>query len=133
MGKYLDDARALYQHALDELQRWEETQDETLLRDAAEKSWGAMTQAANELLDAYGRKVPSGTNARRDQLNGLERRERHLRRMRLRARFSDAENVLHKDCFYDGYCSLPLVRDLVVEDTREFLDDVEAAIDGRRR
>ncbi len=124
MGRYLEDARKLYAHAVKELGDWERTRDQTLLRDAAEKAWGAMVQATNEVLDAYGGRIPSGTNARRDALHAVERQNKPLRRLRLEARFLSAENVLHKDCFYDGACSLPLVSDLLTEDVKEYLDDV---------
>ena len=133
MGRYLEDARKLYQQALNELERWQQTRDETLLRDAAEKAWGAVTQAANEVVEAYGRRVPSGTNARRDALNALERQERQLRSLRLRTRFSDAELVLHRDCFYDGTCPLALVTETVVQDVKEYLDDVAQVTESRRR
>ena len=128
MGRYLNDARALYEQARGELRRWEETSDDALLRDAAEKAWGAVCQAANELLEAYGRRVPSGTNARRSQLNALEHEERQLRSLRFRDRFSGAADVLHKECFYDGECPVPLVTD-VVEDVKEYLDDVATVTD----
>ena len=127
MGIYLDDAKTLYAEAFHELERWEQTQDATILRDAAEKAWGAVTQAANELLDSYGHKVPSGTGIRRSGLHALERQDRRLRSLRVEARFSDAENVLHKECFYDGTCPLPLVTDMVAQDVKEFLEDVEQA------
>ena len=39
------------------------------------------------------------------------------------------EGILHKDCFYDGECRLPLVPDIIGE-AREYLDDVESS--GRR-
>ncbi|MCI0437800.1 MAG: hypothetical protein L0177_01560 [Chloroflexi bacterium] len=130
MGKYLEDARKLYQHALQELRQWQEERDETLLRDASEKAWGAVSQAANELLDAHGRKVPSGTHARRDELNALERQNRQLRGLRFRTRFAAVENILYKECFYDGVCPLPLVTD-VIEEVGEYLDDVEAATQQR--
>lgn len=124
MGKYLDDANSLYQQALKELERWQQTQDQAILRDAAEKAWGSVTQAANEVLDAYGRRIPSGTGARRSELHTLARQDRRLRSLRLEDRFNTAENVLHKECFYDGTCPLPLVTDLVIEDVKEYLDDV---------
>ncbi len=131
MGKYLEDARKLYQHALQELRQWQEDGDETLLRDAAEKAWGAVSQAANELLDAHDRKVPSGTHARRDELNALERQNRRLRGSNFRNCFLAAENMLHKECFYDGVCPLPLVTDLI-EEVGQYLDDVEAASQQQR-
>ena len=69
---------------------------------------------------------------RRSGLNAIERQNRQLRRFRMLDRFNTVENVLHKECFYDGYCPLPLVTD-VIEDAREYLDDVEALSNGRLR
>ena len=132
MGKYLDDARTLYKQALVELERWRQTQDTVLLRDAAEKAWGAVTQAANEVIDARGRKVPSGTGVRRGELHTLERQDRRLRSLRLEDRFTSAEHVLHTECFYDGTCPVPLVTDMVIESVKEYLDDVEQVTSGRR-
>ena len=129
MGKYLDDARAMYNYARIELQQWQDSNDEILLRDAAEKTWGAVTLAANDLLESHGRRVPSGTGARKSELNGLERRYRRFRALRILDRFSSMEATLHNDCFYDGDCRLPLVPD-VIEDAREFLDDVESLAGG---
>jgi len=132
VAEYLDDARALYAHALRELTDWRHSQDEVMLRDAAEKTWGAVTQATNELLQAYDRPVPSGTGARRSSLNAIERQNRNIRSLRMLARFSEVENILHKDCFYDGYCPLPLITDVITEDAQEYLDDVEALSNGHR-
>ena len=131
MGDYLNDAKALYAHARRELAAWRESQDEVVLRDAAEKTWGAVTQATNELLQAYDRPVPSGTGARRSGLNAIERQNRRIRRLRMLDRFTTVEGVLHKDCFYDGYCPLPLITD-VIEDAQEYLDDVESLSNGHR-
>lgn len=125
MGKYLDDAKGMYNYARIELQQWQESNDQILLRDAAEKTWGAVTLATNDLLEVYGRRVPSGTGARKSELNFLERRSRRFRVFRLLDRFSAMEATLHNDCFYDGDCRLPLVPD-VIEDAREYLDDVES-------
>ena len=52
MGRYIEDAWALYGHAVGELEEWRRTGDDVLLRDAAEKAWGAVTLAANELLES---------------------------------------------------------------------------------
>ena len=130
MGNYWDDAEAMYRHALAELAMWRQSDDEIVLRDASEKVWGAVTQATNELLEAYDRPVPSGTGARRSGLNAIARQNRQFRRFRMLERFNTVENVLHKECFYDGFCPLPLVTD-VIEDAREYLDDVDALCNGR--
>ena len=125
MGRYLEDAKILYNEALNELERWQQTQDTVILRDAAEKAWGAVTQAANEVIEAFDRVVPSGTGARWSELYALERQNRRLRSLRLQDRFSTAELVLHRDCFYDGNCPIPYVTDNIVEGVKEYLDDVE--------
>jgi hypothetical protein len=133
MGRYLDDARTLYNEALHELERWEQTKNPAILRDAAEKAWGAVTQAANEVISAAGQEVPSGTGARLRELTRLERQARQLRALGLKDRFGFAELVLHRDCFYDGNCPLPLVQEVVVQDVKEFLDEVEGVTQRLRR
>ena len=60
MGRYLDDAKAMYNYARIELQQWRDTGDEILLRDAAEKTWGAVTLATNDLLESFGSPRPVG-------------------------------------------------------------------------
>ena len=129
MGKYLDDAKAMYNYARIELQQWRDSNDEILLRDAAEKTWGAVTLATNDLLESQGRRAPSGTGARQIELNVLERKDCRFRRLWMLARFSAMETILHNDCFYDGECRLPLVPD-IIEDAREYLDDVESLAAG---
>ena len=129
MGRFLDDAKALYNYARIELQQWRDTNDEILLRDAAEKTWGAVTLATNDLLESFGRRTPSGTGARQIELNAIERRNRRFRAFRMLDRFSAMEAILHKDCFYDGDCRLPLVPD-IIEDAREYIDDVESLANG---
>ena len=130
MGKYLDDAKAMYNYARIELQQWRDSNDEILLRDAAEKTWGAVTLATNDLLESHGRRAPSGTGARQIELNTIERRNRRLRSFRMLDRFAAMEAILHKRCFYDGDCRLPLVPD-VIEEAREYLDDVESLVNQR--
>jgi hypothetical protein len=131
MGKYLDDAKAMYNYARIELQQWRQSNDEILLRDAAEKTWGAVTLATNDLLESRGRRAPSGTGSRKSELNVLERGDRRFRAYRMLDRFSAMEANLHKDCFYDGDCRLPLVPD-IIEDAREYLDDVALLAGGQR-
>ena len=130
MGRYIEDAWALYGHAVGELEEWRRTGDSVLLRDAAEKAWGAVTLAANELLESQGRVVPEGTNARHDSLRAVEKQNRQLRSLRLRARFSDAKLILHQDCFYDGQCPTDLVVEMVTDDVREYLGDVANVVNG---
>ena len=130
MGRYIEDAWALYGHAVGELEEWRRTVDDVLLRDAAEKAWGAVTLAANELLESQGRVVPDGTNARRDGLRALERNDGRIRALRFQARFLAAKNILHQDCFYDGQCPTKLVVEVVTDDAREYLGDVVGVANG---
>lgn len=125
MAQYIDDAKALYRHALRELGEWRISQDDhTLLRDAAEKTWGAVTEAANEVLFAYNLAVPSGTNARRNGLIAIQRRHRQIRPLNMARRFADFLNVLHKNCFYEGNCPLPTATETIAA-AQEFIDDAE--------
>ena len=130
MGKYLEDAKAMYNYARIELQQWRGSNDEILLRDAAEKTWGAVTLATNDLLESFERRVPSGTGARQIELHTIERSNRQIRSLRMLDRFAAMEGILHKDCFYDGECRLPLVPD-VIEEAREYIDDVESLANDR--
>ena len=130
MGHYLEDAWALYGHAVGELQDWRRTGDTLLLRDAAEKAWGAVTQGANDLLESQGRVAPEGTNARRDAIRAVERENRRVRALRLSARFGDAKLILRQDCFYDGQCPEELIEEFVTEDVRECLGDISGVSNG---
>ena len=125
MGKYLDDAKAMYNYARIELQQWRDTSDEILLRDAAEKTWGAVTLATNDLLESYGRGVPSGTGDRLSELHAIEQRDPRVRQLWMLVRFASMDATLYKDCAYDGDCRQPLIPH-VIEDAREYIDDVES-------
>ena len=130
MGRYIREAWAQYGRAIGDLEKWRRTGDDVLLRDAAEKAWGAVTLAANEMLESQGRVVPDGTNARRDSLRALERSDRRIRALRFQARFLAAKNILHQDCFYDGQCPTELVVEVVTDDAREYLVDVVGVANG---
>ncbi len=131
MGRYIEDAWGLYNHAVSELEDWRRTGDAIVLRDAAEKAWGAITQGANELLESQGRVVPSGTNARRDGIRSLERRNRQIRTLGLYRQLSTAELILHRDCFYDGQCPEELISEVVTDDVREYLGDITSIANER--
>ena len=115
MGKHLNDAKAMYNYARIELQQWRDTSDEILLRDAAEKTWGAVTLATNDLLESYGRRAPSGTGDRLSELHAIEKQEPRVRQLWMLVRFASMDATLYKDCVYDGDCRQPLIPD-VIED-----------------
>ena len=133
MAQYIEDAKALYRHAQRELGEWRLSQDDhTLLRDAAEKTWGAVSEAANELLFAHDRVSPSGTGARSYGLKSVERRNRQVRRLDMSGRFGRFQDVLHKACFYEGDCPLPLVTQYIAE-AQDFINDAESLSDDARQ
>ena len=132
MPAYMDEAWAFYNHALGELGEWQITDDPILLRDAAEKTWGAVTLAANALLESRGKKAPSGTNARMSAIIRLESGDRRLRALNLSSKFDMAKTILHQDCFYDGECPTELVTDWIAEYALAYLEDVSRLVDARR-
>ena len=133
MPAYMDEAWAFYNHALGELREWHMTDDPILLRDAAEKTWGAVTLAANALLESRGRKPPSGTNARMDEIVGLEKGDRRLRALKLSRTFTNVKKILHQDCFYEGDCPAERETEWITEDARAYLEDVSRLVAGARR
>ena len=132
MPAYMDDAWAFYNHALGELREWRITDDPILLRDAAEKTWGAVIMASNALLESRGKKVPSGTNARMSAILDIENGDRRLRALELSRMFNDVKEILHQDCFYDGKCPPELVTEWISRDALAYLEDVSRAVGARR-
>ncbi len=131
MGRYLEDAWALYNHAVGELEDWRVTGDTIRLRDSAEKEWGAVTQGANDLLESQGRVVPEGTNARRYAIRTLEKGGIRVRALRLSAQLSAIELILHRDCFHDRRCPGELIEEVVTYDVREYLGNISGVVNGR--
>ena len=127
MGAYLNTAKKMYQMALAELQQWKHARDKVVLQEAAEKAWGAITQASNELIKAYGRPVPHRTNARRRALSALEEQHRALETLRLPDTFAAAEYMLRNGCFYEGNCSPEELVHMIRVRTKQFLETVEQA------
>ena len=131
MPAYMDEAWAFYNHALGELREWQITDDPILLRDAAEKTWGAVTLAANALLESRGKNPSSGTNARMNAIIRLESGDRRLRALRLSQTFIHVKEILHQNCFYEGKCPTELVTDWISRDARAYLEDINRLVDAR--
>lgn len=125
MGAYLNTAKKMYVMALAELEQWDRNKDKVILQEAAEKTWGAVTQASNEIIKAYGRPVPHGTNARRYALEALEKQHRQLPAAHFSERFAAAEYLLHNGCFYEGDCTPDELADWVRVKAKAYLNDVE--------
>jgi len=131
VGAYLNKAREFHRQAVEELADWKRARNnDVLIRDAAEKAWGAVTQAANEVIATLEgpNNVPKGTNVRRQTLVALEKRFRELRVRSLSERFAGAENTLHTHCFYDGDYNPEEVEAWIQDYVPTYLDHVEEAI-----
>lgn len=133
MPAYMDEAWGFHRHALGELREWRLTDDPILLRDAAEKTWGAITMASNALLESRGVKQPDGTNSRMRAISRLENGDRHLRALGLSKTFNDVKEILHQKCFYEGNCPTELITDWVERYARAYLEDVASAMSAARR
>ena len=74
MGEYLDQAKSFHQEAMKEFERGKRISDATVIRDAAEKAWGAIVQATNELFEKRGISPPRSHHERRRRLEELEKK-----------------------------------------------------------
>lgn len=133
MPAYMDEARGFHRHALGELREWRLTDDPILLRDAAEKTWGAIIMASNALLESRGREIPDGTNKRMNEIVRLENGDRRLRALGLSETFKKIKEILHQDCFYEGDCPVELITDWIEREARAYLEDVADAVSAARR
>ncbi len=131
MGAYLDKAREFHRQAVTEFDEWKRVRsNDVLIRDAAEKAWGAVTQAANELIIVFdgGRELPVSSRGRQSALMEMERERRQLRSLHLAERYNAAQIVLHSQAFYEGdYRPADLER-YITDLVKEYLDDVEQAV-----
>jgi hypothetical protein len=108
MSRYLLAAKKFHQQALAEFESADS--DDTRIRQAAEKGWGAVVQAANHLLEKRKVKVPRGTQKRLERLVELEDRDSRLRKAAVADRYRAFLHTLHSECFYDGTYSVKLVQ-----------------------
>ncbi len=89
------DARVLQADALEML-----SQDR--IRNAADKSWGAVKRATDALILARTGEEPRTTSQTSGGIRTLGRENEAL--ASLRSRYSDYAHYLHAECFYDGHC-----------------------------
>ena len=128
MGAYLNKAREFHRQAIAEMEEWNRTRtNDVLIRDAAEKAWGAVTQAANELLTTFdgGREQPVSSRGRQSALMELEKERRQLRSLHLAERYNAAQIVLHAQAFYEGDYRPADIERYITDLVKEYLDDVE--------
>ena len=111
------DARVLYADALQML-------DEGHIRNAADKSWGAVKRATDALILARTGREPSNTNQTSYGCRALGQQSESL--ASLRSRFSDYVHYLHVECFYNGHCEPEDYIAALVRETADYIRDAEA-------
>ncbi len=113
MSRYLLAAKKFHQDALAEFISAGANGEDTKIRQAAEKGWGAVVQATNHLLEKRKIKVPRATRRRLELLLELEDRDPRIRQAGIGDKYRAFLHSLHVECFYDGTYSVKIVqRDL---------------------
>jgi uncharacterized protein (UPF0332 family) len=113
---HLEEAKKLYQKALEEFERAREKNDGVVLRDACGKGWLATIEAANALLAQKGIKdeeLPRAERGRRYMI--FKHGEKELRLLYLSLRDS-----LHIQGYYDGTLNF--------DEMEEYLNDLNLYI-----
>jgi len=114
--EHLEEARKLYQKALEEFERAKESKDMVLLRDASGKGWLSTIEAVNALLIKKGvreEELPNTDRGRRHMV--FRYSDRELRRFYLSLRES-----FHIEGYYDGT--------LEFDEMEEYLNDLSLYI-----
>ena len=110
MSRYLLAAKKFHQDALAEFTSAGANGQDTKIRQAAEKGWGAVVQATNHLLEKQKFKVPRGTRRRLELLLELEDRDSRVRKAGIADKYRVFLHTLHVECFYDGTYSVKIVQ-----------------------
>jgi hypothetical protein len=108
LGAAGDDPVALANRAAREARRAAQADDEVGVRQAAEKSWLAMSSLADVAADRLGKLPPRGAGARREILAEVEKQAK-LHRGALVHEFEFARRILHGDCLHGDECPPDLV------------------------
>ena len=125
MGEYLAEAKRFHQEAMREFEKGKRDGDSAVIRDAAEKAWGAIVQATNELFEKRGMPLPRTHYERRRKLEELEKQDTKLKQLGFRDRFGAREHYLHEECFYDGHYSIDALEEEIFKKVRAYIEDVE--------
>ena len=110
------DARELHLDALEMLEQGR-------VRNAADKSWGAVKRATDALILARTGSEPSNTSLTSAGIRFLGRESEFL--ASLRSRFSEYVHYLHVECFYQGHCEPEDYITGLIRDTEGYIRDAE--------
>lgn len=119
-----DDAYSLYKEALKEL-------EEGRIRDAAEKAWGATLRATQALILAKTGEPPQRSDITSQQLCKLALTDPQMEE-KILGRYYTRLHTLHGDCFYLGICEpIEDIKKRIIQ-TKEFIEDVQGLVGGKR-
>ena len=108
LGAATDNPVALASRAVREAHIAEASSDQDGIRQAAEKTWLAMSSLADVAAARLGRPPPGGAIARRATFRALEQKAK-LRSGRITHEFELARTVLHGQCFHGDECPVNTV------------------------
>ena len=124
MGRYIEEAKALFKEAREEFERGKKEGDFTRLRDACEKAWGSVVLATNELFEKKGIPIAKSSRERREGLDYLENIDPKVREKAIRDRYSARDYHLHRQGFYEGISDLKLI-EVEMEKAKLYIEDIE--------
>ena len=110
------DARALYQDAIEELDRGK-------VRNAAEKAWGATKRATDALILARTGDEPELTSGTTRGLHRLASIDESVEN--LVGRYHTRASYLHGQCFYNGICDPVEDVERRIRETADYMRDAE--------
>ncbi len=105
-GRFIETARRFLARAEKELVAGRASSDEIELRQAAEKGWGAVTEATKALFVSKGIKIPLGTTTKEDRLEELQQRDPEMQNGSVADKFSRFLLRLHAEAWGDGDVSV---------------------------
>ena len=125
-----DRVRALFADARDLQADALEMLEQGLLRNAAEKAWGATKRATDALaLARTGEEEPERSSESSTGLRMLESLDPEVRRARLVRRHYTRQGSLHGECFYAGLCEPIDETERRIRETSDYIDAAERLAD----
>ena len=124
-----DRVRALFADARDLQADALEMLEQGLLRNAAEKAWGATKRATDALALARTGEEPERSSESSTGLRMLESLDPEVRRARLVRRYYTRQGHLQGDCFYAGLCEPIEETERRIRETSDYIDAAERLAD----
>ena len=124
MGKYIEEAKEMYEEAKKEFEEGCKENNRIKMHDASEKAWISVVLATNEQFAKRNVPIPKSHRERRNRLRELEKRDELIREKGLVDRFSARDHHLHEQCFYEGYCEPDLLEENI-EKVKRYIEDIE--------